>query len=41
MENKDLHMYLRLLAYLKPLWLRFLLATGAMLMVSGLTALLA
>ena len=39
--NQDLKLYSRLLAYLKPVWGRFLLATLAMLLVSGITALLA
>ncbi|MEW6660579.1 MAG: lipid A export permease/ATP-binding protein MsbA [Thermodesulfobacteriota bacterium] len=41
MKTEDFQLYFRLLAYLKPFWVRFLVATGAMLMVSGITALLA
>jgi subfamily B ATP-binding cassette protein MsbA len=41
MKTKDLQLYLRLLAYLRPLWVRFVIATAAMLIVSGITALLA
>jgi len=37
----DLRLYLRLLRYVKPYWPRFLVAVAAMLVVSGLTALLA
>ncbi len=39
--KQDLKLYFRLLRYLKPMWVRFVLATTAMLTVSGLTALLA
>jgi subfamily B ATP-binding cassette protein MsbA len=39
--NQDFRVYLRLLLYVKPYWLRFLVAVIAMLSVSGLTALLA
>ena len=40
-KSKDLQLYFRLLAYLKPLWGRFVIATLAMLSVSAATALLA
>jgi subfamily B ATP-binding cassette protein MsbA len=40
-KSKDLQLYFRLLAYLKPLWGRFVIATVAMLSVSATTALLA
>jgi len=39
--KQDLKLYFRLLGYLKPVRLRLAVATGAMLAVSGLTALLA
>jgi subfamily B ATP-binding cassette protein MsbA len=39
--KQDLKLYFRLLRYLKPVRLRLVVATGAMLAVSGLTALLA
>jgi subfamily B ATP-binding cassette protein MsbA len=39
--KQDLKLYFRLLRYLKPMWVRFVIATAAMLTVSGLTALLA
>ncbi|MBI4643745.1 MAG: lipid A export permease/ATP-binding protein MsbA [Deltaproteobacteria bacterium] len=39
--KQDLKLYFRLLRYLKPMWVRFVIATTAMLTVSGLTALLA
>ena len=41
MVKKDLQLYFRLLGYLKPMWLRFAGAGGAMILVSGITALLA
>ncbi|MCL6622639.1 MAG: lipid A export permease/ATP-binding protein MsbA [Syntrophobacterales bacterium] len=41
MWHDDLRLYLRLLTYVRPFWLRFLVAIVAMLGVSGLTALLA
>jgi subfamily B ATP-binding cassette protein MsbA len=41
MKREDFQLYFRLLAYLKPFWVRFVVATAAMLMVSGITALLA
>lgn len=37
----DLSLYFRLLSYVRPYWLRFLLAAAAMLLGSGITALLA
>jgi subfamily B ATP-binding cassette protein MsbA len=39
--KQDLKLYFRLLRYLQPFWVRFVIATTAMLSVSGLTALLA
>jgi len=39
--TKDLQLYFRLLGYLKPMWVRFVMATAAMLLVSAMTALLA
>ncbi|MFZ5453393.1 MAG: lipid A export permease/ATP-binding protein MsbA [Thermodesulfobacteriota bacterium] len=39
--KRDLQLYFRLLRYLKPMWLRFVVATVAMLTVSAITALLA
>jgi len=41
MWRDDVRLYLRLLGYVRPYWLRFALAIAAMLGVSGLTALLA
>jgi subfamily B ATP-binding cassette protein MsbA len=41
MKKTDLHLYLRLLRYVKLHWPRFLVAAVAMLLVSGITALLA
>ncbi len=41
MIKEDLQLYFRLLGYLKPMWLRLVAATGAMLVVSAITALLA
>jgi len=39
--KQDLQLYFRLLRYLKPMWLRFVAAMLAMLLVAGITALLA
>jgi len=39
--KQDLKLYFRLLRYLKPMWLRFVAAMLAMLLVSAVTALLA
>ena len=41
MKKDDLKLYLRLLSYVKLYWPRFLVAALAMLLVSGITALLA
>ena len=41
MKKTDLHLYFRLLKYVKLYWPRFLAAAAAMLLVSGITALLA
>ncbi|MGQ9688846.1 MAG: lipid A export permease/ATP-binding protein MsbA [Desulfobaccales bacterium] len=41
MKTADLHMYLRLLGYVRLYWPRFLVAALAMVLISGLTALLA
>lgn len=41
MKKADIQLYLRLLTYVKLYWARFLVAAGAMLLVSGITALLA
>lgn len=41
MKKTDLKLYLRLLGYVKLYWPRFLVAAAAMLLVSGITALLA
>ncbi len=41
MKKADIHLYLRLLNYVKLYWPRFLGAVVAMLLVSGITALLA
>jgi len=41
MKKEDLKLYLRLLSYVKLYWPRFLVAAAAMLLVSGITALLA
>ncbi len=41
MKKADIHLYLRLLNYVKLYWLRFLGAAVAMLLVSSITALLA
>lgn len=41
MKKTDLQLYLRLLSYVKLYWPRFLVAAAAMLLVSGITALLA